>query len=827
MVGDLGIHVVPESTTMAEQVQGNNLGDVVLGNFELVAVLGTGTYAVAYLAKQEGSERLAVVKVAHPHLMTQKLGDMVRGRFAAEFRAMTRIQHPNLVTIFTAGETPNELPALAMEYVEGHSLQEIFLERAPLTQEELVPIFMQLASALNATHRAGVVHRDVTPSNIILSRKLGGEPCIKLLDFGVARLDDISSNQSFGPVGTPRYLAPEQFFGEAVRASDMFSFGSLLWWAVTGEEYLKDIDSIRSFYRHISETKGPPDPRSARPTLNPVLATLVQDLLHPEADRRPSAAEFIRRWLGLYEESVGATSSETMALMEETPPPFLVDVPAEPKPSRSSRGADGPLELAKVMLIDPLKERRDQLDVLFRRQGCFCELVETTREAKVLLRRGSYDIILFAPQQIRRAIDEVFEGLYESLGVPRRFSSALALLVEDQPLEHQSSSWGMVIDLSEGEAVLIAAMKLLSAKQRRAFSTTFDARPETIPGVASIGMLNASAASASSEALARLTDDVFDSAPPVLSAGVPDAAPSSPGPSPSASQELKRIISRPVPRDEVEGGSRRQAPRGVLGARRPSKAGDARGASHQAPSVNVSASGVRRAPSGDVSASGVRRAPSGDVSASGVRRALSGDVSASGIRRTPTGKTSRVHQSPGASHPSGILRPQAPRVTRAKTPDVVSQQMPRLVRPQTSNNVGTSAIGRSQSGVLSNPRRSTGVQHAAPSTTEGAGSHTSRSTFDSRPGESAIGQVSYKDFIARMSGWLIGLSDAIGERDHERRERICGQIVRGAILAGARRLARSAQALGHLTSNTTSVELDGAFDALEEAFVMFLETQVS
>ena len=278
-----------------QDMTGSELGSIVLGGFEILEELGTGAYATAYLAKQLGSERQAVVKIAHSHLVKQELGEMIRSRFAAEFRALTRVNHPNLVTIFTAGETNSGLPAIAMEYIHGKTLHEVFLEHAPLPMRASAEIFMQLVSALAAVHSAGVVHRDVTPSNVILTRGHDQRLCVKLLDFGIAQLNDTEGMHTLGPIGTPRYLSPEQFDGQASSSSDMFSIGSMLWWAFTGTEFMHDVTSLSELFRRLSRST-PPDPREQEPALSPAISALIQDLLQQDPESRPTAQEFLDNW---------------------------------------------------------------------------------------------------------------------------------------------------------------------------------------------------------------------------------------------------------------------------------------------------------------------------------------------------------------------------------------------------------------------------------------------------------------------------------------------------------------------------------------------------
>ena len=267
-------------------------GDVLLGCFRLERPIGVGSFATAYLAEQLGTDRRAVVKIPHPHLLDGPHGAELRRRFEAEAKAATRTQHPNLVTVYVTGDTPYGVPAMAMEHVAGDSLHERLTRTAPLGEAELLALGSQLADALATLHAAGIVHRDLSPSNVIVQRQ-PGPLRVKLLDFGVAKLLDAPS-RTLGPMGTPGYLAPEQLLGGATPAVDVYSLGAVLWWALTGRERGDDY-SDGSLRASVGRRVGP-DPRAVRPGAPAGFASLVQRALTPEPRLRPSMAELARAW---------------------------------------------------------------------------------------------------------------------------------------------------------------------------------------------------------------------------------------------------------------------------------------------------------------------------------------------------------------------------------------------------------------------------------------------------------------------------------------------------------------------------------------------------
>ena len=312
------------------------VGEVVLGSFKLLKRLGSGAFATAYLAHQLGTDRKAVVKVPHRHLLEGESGDQIRARFAAELRASSRINHPNIATVYTAGDTHGSIPVIAMEYIPGRSLHSVLKSRSPLAPRSVAKMAYQVAMALGAIHDVGIVHRDVTPGNIILGSTPSGNERYVLLDFGVARLSDRPS-QTMGPLGTPRYMPREQIQGRTVPRSDMFALGAILWWAVTGREFLDEVEDIHALLLRQAQRTHVPDPRSINPGLAAPVAEFVMRLLSTDPAARPAARDFVAQWpevMRRWADHIkhGRSIGNRLPTATQTTPMAKVEADSEPTP---------------------------------------------------------------------------------------------------------------------------------------------------------------------------------------------------------------------------------------------------------------------------------------------------------------------------------------------------------------------------------------------------------------------------------------------------------------------------------------------------------------
>ena len=299
------------ATLTRSNLSPSTVGQRVLGGYRILKVLGRGTFATAYLATDEKRGRRAVVKATHAHLLEGTQADIVRRRYAAEVRALASVEHASLVEIYDAGESDTGIPMIAMQYVRGMTLDaKLRALGEPLPLPLLLSMGRQILSALAAVHAAGIVHHDVSPPNIMWDAQAIGGVKVTLLDFGVASF--VTEPHEPGAKGTLPYMAPEQLRGAGTTASDIYSLGTVLWWAATGYGY---VDDGRSAGRRAAEHN---------PTLPPALIEILDRLLDPDPETRPTAAELVASWpdvatirVALVDDNP-VTSSLVHALLDES-----------------------------------------------------------------------------------------------------------------------------------------------------------------------------------------------------------------------------------------------------------------------------------------------------------------------------------------------------------------------------------------------------------------------------------------------------------------------------------------------------------------------------
>lgn len=200
-----------------------------LGRYRILGELGRGAMGTVYRAHDPLIEREVAIKTLHPNLPEEVIAE-VRPRFLREAKSAGQLNHPNIVTIFDVGEQDG-VAYMAMELLEGRSLQQILGESARLPFQTIADIVAQIADALNRAQQLGIVHRDVKPANVVVS----ASGHVKLTDFGVAYVPASTMTQTGTMIGSPRYMSPEQVLGLPIDPrSDIFSLGVVLYEMLAG-----------------------------------------------------------------------------------------------------------------------------------------------------------------------------------------------------------------------------------------------------------------------------------------------------------------------------------------------------------------------------------------------------------------------------------------------------------------------------------------------------------------------------------------------------------------------------------------------------------------
>lgn len=256
-------------------------GELFAGRYRLVGELGRGAMGVVHRALDTRLDRYVAVKVLSPHLATDA---KARARLLAEAYAVAAVDHPNLCTIYEAGETDDGRLFLAMACYDGETLA-ARLERGPLSPADAVRIATDVARGLGAAHRRGIVHRDVKPSNVLLT----DDGLAKLLDFGIARSAGTDLTKTGDTLGTAAYMSPEQLRGHVDPRTDLWALGVVLFEMLAGRRPFAADYEAALFYAIVHEP--PPSLSALRPDAPPALAGVVERCLEKDPEERFQSAE--------------------------------------------------------------------------------------------------------------------------------------------------------------------------------------------------------------------------------------------------------------------------------------------------------------------------------------------------------------------------------------------------------------------------------------------------------------------------------------------------------------------------------------------------------
>ncbi|MEC7523576.1 MAG: 7TM diverse intracellular signaling domain-containing protein [Myxococcota bacterium] len=267
-----------------------------LGPYTLLDKIGEGGMGVVYEAKHALLRRPTAVKLIHPRWA----GEEALERFEREVQATSRLTHPNTVTVFDYGRTDDGILYYAMELLDGATLAEVVEVGGPLDPGRVAQIVAMVSGALDEAHRAGLIHRDIKPGNVLLCRQGGAHDVAKVVDFGLvkelhpdAARPDLSGTSNLS--GTPLYMAPEQLTEQPTPEprSDLYALGAVAYYLLTGRQLFEGGTVFQIMLRHMRE--DPPRPSTSREVPADLEALVLSLLAKDPADRPRDAAEARRR----------------------------------------------------------------------------------------------------------------------------------------------------------------------------------------------------------------------------------------------------------------------------------------------------------------------------------------------------------------------------------------------------------------------------------------------------------------------------------------------------------------------------------------------------
>jgi len=387
---DDSLSFCPRDGEVLEEDSGSLVGKALAGQYQIEALLGKGGMGAVFRARHILLGDRVAIKVLPPEMRSNT--EWLR-RFQREGQAARRFRHPNAVTVYDLRTSGDGTIYLVMEYVEGNTLDAELKKRGRFSPAEAVAVLAPVMSVLNAAHAMGVVHRDLKPENIMIGKpSTGGEPMVKLLDLGIAKLREVAGAEKTGStnltvagqmLGTPYYMSPEQWGelphdgnSEIDGRADIYSLGVVLYELIAGKRPFSGFTLAELRKQHVSITPAPLH-EAATGVPESFSRAIARSIAKDRGERQSTAGE-------LETELVAALSAEGIA-----PSVSIADLASEPGLSVSRGVVTSPQQTASTLVTGVNESKPTPAPTMMPSQAATMPTVVSPASPPVASRCGS------------------------------------------------------------------------------------------------------------------------------------------------------------------------------------------------------------------------------------------------------------------------------------------------------------------------------------------------------------------------------------------------------------------------------------------------------